>query len=148
MKEFSIGEIIAHSQRIEQESYAFYSRAAEVVADDRVRTLLRELASEEIRHYNLLASLIDQPGVDAATLSARVKIETDLYNRFIKTHEIGPESGRREVLEIALERENNTEALYAMLLTFTDLSDPIVSVFDKLRLQELGHASRIRALME
>jgi len=148
MNELSIGEIIAHSQRIEQESYAFYTRAATFVTEASVAAQLKDLATEEIRHYNLLGSLIEQPRIDEKALAARVAIETDLLNRFVKTHEIGPQNTRREVLEIALEREQATEALYAMLVTFTNLEEPIITLFENLRLQEVGHANRILSLLK
>lgn len=147
MNDLSIREIIEHSQRVEQESYAFYTQAVGIVRDEAVKPLLRELAEEEIRHYNLLGALLDQDKIDEADLAARVGLDTDLYNRFVKTHEITASSSQQEVLSIALERETNTEALYAMLLTFTNLSDEIIRVFENLRLQEVGHANRIRSLM-
>ncbi len=148
MSDLSIREIIEHSQRVEQESYSFYEQASRVVLDKDVKPLLTELSVEELRHFNSLRDLLHQQRLDPLAMSARISIETDLLRRFVKTHEITELSTREDVLEIALERENNTEAMYAMLLTFTNISDDIVEVFGNLRLQEQGHASRIRALMK
>jgi rubrerythrin len=147
MKELSIREIIVHSQRVEQESYAFYDQASRLVTDEDVKPLLRDLALEEIRHFNNLRDLLEEERVDETAMAARVAIEVDLFERFVKTHEITAASTREGVLRIALERERNTEAMYSMLLSFTNLDDRIVGVFENLRLQEVGHAARIKALM-
>lgn len=148
MNELSMREIIEHSQRVEQESYAFYTEAARIVVSPEVRPLLMDLAAEEIRHFNTLRDLLGQKRLDEKTLAARVAVETDLFDRFVKTHEIAAFATAADVLNIALERENNTEAMYSMLLTMSNIADDIVAVFDNLRLQEVGHASRIRALMD
>jgi len=45
---------------------------------------------------------------------------------------------------LTLEREKNTEQTYSMLLTLSNISDDIINIFDELRLQEKGHAQKIK----
>lgn len=148
MKELSLREIIEHSQRVEQESYAFYSSAVAIVQSPDVKPLLAELAAEELKHFNSLRALLHQERLDRAALEARIGVETDLFNRFVKTHEITEFSSQREILEIALERENNTGAMYSMLLTISNLAEDAVVLFEDLQKQELGHAARIKTLIQ
>jgi rubrerythrin len=148
MRELSVREVIEHSEKIEQESYAFYKSASEYILDPDVKPLLEDLAKEEMGHYNHLRNLIDKESVNSDVMDQKVQFETDLYDRFIKTHEINETSTPMEVLSIALEREQNTAALYSTFLAFTNLTEDIVNVFDGLYYQELTHEKKVKLKME
>jgi rubrerythrin len=148
MKEFTIREIVEHAEKIEAESRKFYLTASEKLTDSETVDLTRELAEEEIKHFNHLRDLLNESKLSASELDKFSGGKIDLHDRIVKTAEITEDSDPVEVLEVALDREISTENLYKMYLTLTDLPDNFIKVFDDLRLQEVGHQNRIKTLIK
>ena len=144
MKTFSVKEIIEYAIRIERESFEFYNRAYEHVDDPDVKDLTVQLAGEEVDHQNRLRDLIDEDKVDADLLMTELEIDTAVMDRIVSTSVIPSNATAMKVLEIALERENNTERTYAMLMSMTQITDDVIAVFEDLRKQEQGHAKKIQ----
>jgi rubrerythrin len=97
-----------------------------------------------VDHQNNLRKLIDEKLVTAESLNDTHEIDTTLMDRIVNTAEISGESSPKDVLEVALEREKNTEQTYRMLSTLSNLDEDIVAIFDRLRYQEAGHVSKIQ----
>ncbi len=148
MKVFNVKEIIEYAVKIEKESFEFYTRASENLKDEQVRELTAQLAKEEIGHQNRLRELIDKELVSPELMLKEMEIDTTIMDRIVATSKISPEASPMEVLQVALERENNTEQTYAMLSTLSQISDDIVEVFEDLRKQEQGHARKIEGRMK
>jgi rubrerythrin len=144
MKLLSVKEIIEYAIKIEKESFAFYTRAAEIVKDDNVKKLVEMLALEEIDHQNRLRNLIDKETVSVEDLDKKHEINTTLMEQIVNTSEIKTDSSAMDVLETALDREESTEQTYAMLATLSNIDESIVKIFDELRLQERGHVNKIQ----
>jgi len=144
MELFNVHEIIEYAIKIEQESFAFYTKASEIVNDKDVKDLVTLLASEEVDHQNRLRALINEEKINADSLNKKYEIDTTLMKRIINTPEITTKSTAMDVLEIALEREQNTEQTYAMLITLSNIDDDIIEIFDELQLQEKGHVNKIQ----
>jgi rubrerythrin len=144
MQLFSVKEIIEYAIKIEKESFAFYTKASEIVTDVDVKELVTNLAGEEVDHQNRLRNLINEENVSVDSLNAKHEIDTTLMERIVNTGEITDTASAMDVLEIALEREENTEKTYAMLATLSNLDDDVVKIFDELRLQEKGHVNKIQ----
>lgn len=143
MKTFNVKEIIEYAIKIERESFEFYNRAYEHVQDPDVKDLTVQLAGEEVDHQNRLRDLIDEEKVDPELLMEEMEIDTKIMDRIVETSIIPADASSLKVLAIALERENNTEQTYAMLSTLSNITDDIVKVFEDLRKQEQGHATKI-----
>ncbi len=148
MKTFNVKEIIEYAIKIEKESFEFYNRAYEHVNDPDVKDLTVQLAGEEVDHQNRLRDLINKEKVDPELLMKEMEIDTGIMDRIVETSVIPINASPLNVLEIALERENNTEQTYAMLMTLSQITDDIVEVFEDLRKQEQGHANKIKARMK
>ncbi len=148
MKDFTIREIIEYSEKIEQESYLFYTSAANQVIDPETSALCRTLAEEEVKHYNRLKALLNEAAIPREEFDARLSLDVDLHARKVNTHEVFADASPARALEIAYERETNTRDLYRMFLSFTDLNETVIDVFNQLQAQEDGHAARIKLLME
>ncbi|MEA2078161.1 MAG: ferritin family protein [Candidatus Marinimicrobia bacterium] len=145
MKIFNVKEIIEYAIQIEKESFEFYTRASNNNGAGEVKDLLVQLAGEEVDHQNRLKGLINEAKVNPELLQKEMEIDTTVMDRIVETSMIPIEAVALDVLEIALEREKNTERTYAMLMTLTQISDDIVKVFEDLRLQEQGHVNKIQA---
>jgi rubrerythrin len=148
MKIFTVKEIIEYAIKIENESFKFYTNASQKVESGDVKDLLIMLSGEEVDHQNRLKGLIEEEKVSAQLLMKEMEVDTTIMDRIVKTSLIPENATAMDVLKVALEREKNTEQTYAMLLTLTQISDDIVQVFDELRLQELGHATKIQLRMD
>ena len=148
MKTLNVKEIIEYAIKIEKESFEFYNRAYEHVNDPDVKDLTVQLAGEEVDHQNRLRDLINKEKVDPELLMKEMEIDTGIMDRIVETSVIPINASPLNVLEIALERENNTEQTYAMLMTLSQITDDIVEVFEDLRKQEQGHANKIKARMK
>jgi rubrerythrin len=92
-----------------------------------------------------LKKLIDEETVSSETLRKEMQVDTTIMDRIVETSVIPDEASSLDVLNVALEREKNTEQTYAMLQTLSHITDDIIEVFEDLRLQEVGHAKKIQA---
>jgi len=147
MKDFTIREIIEYAGKIEAESHKFYLKAAKTVKDESTAHLLKDLAEEETNHFNHLRELIDEKKVSSSELDTIIANDLDFESRKVKTEAIADNSTSEDILKVALEREINTEELYRMYLTFTNLPENVINIFENLRNQEIGHQNRIKTLM-
>jgi rubrerythrin len=145
MKIFNVKEIIEYAIQIEKESFEFYTRAAKNTIEGAVKDLLVKLSGEELDHQNRLKALIDETKVNSELLLKEMEVNTAVMDRIVKTSLISANASPLEVLQVALQREENTEQTYAMLMTLTQISDDVVEVFEDLRLQEQGHVNKIQA---
>lgn len=143
MRELNLKEIIIYAENIELESYTFYKHAAEMVTENSVKDILEQLASEETGHYNQLRKLRAEESISKANLEEKLQIDAELLEMLVNSDKIEPGFSGTEVLNIALKREINTAKAYEMFLTFTSLNQDAIEVFEQLRLQELGHITKI-----
>ena len=145
MKIFNVKEIIEYAIQIENESFVFYTNVAKLIEDADIKALLVKLSSEEVDHQNRLKDLIDETKISPEFLLKEMEIDTSIMDRIVTTSAIPSDSSALDVLNVALEREKNTEQTYAMLMSLTQISDDVVEVFEDLRLQEQGHVNKIQA---
>ncbi|MEA3392634.1 MAG: ferritin family protein [Candidatus Marinimicrobia bacterium] len=145
MKIFNVKEIIEYAIHIENESFVFYTNAAKLIEDTDIKALLVKLAGEEVDHQNRLRGLIDETKISPEFLLKEMEIDTTIMDRIVETSMIHGDASALDVLNVALEREKNTEQTYAMLMTLTQISEDVVEVFEDLRIQEQGHVNKIQA---
>lgn len=143
MKSFSVEEIIKYSQKIEQESYAFYKEAEGKIENKEVKELTRELQEAEMKHLNKLKGLLQETKLSRKELDSKIELTEDPESMIVSLEKISPNAGPKDILETALQREKKTEGLYRQLHAFTDLSEDVVSTFDYLVKQEQGHVVTI-----
>ncbi|MEA3499479.1 MAG: ferritin family protein [Candidatus Marinimicrobia bacterium] len=142
---YNVREIIEYAIKIEKESYAFYNNAEKKVNDNEVKKLLILLANEEINHQNNLKVLIDENRVTKDELNKKMDLDNTLLKKIVGTSEISSNADLLEILTIALEREKNTENIYAMLSTLSNIDEDIIDIFSNLKLQENSHVKKIQS---
>ena len=59
MKEFTVIGILEYSRNIEKESYSFYKEAELKLQDENLKSLVQDLAIEEMGHYNRINKLLE-----------------------------------------------------------------------------------------
>ena len=142
--EYNVREIIEYAIKIEEESYSFYTNAAKKVNDKDVKDLVILLSNEEVDHQNRLKILINENKVTKDELNKKFDLNNTLLEKIVKTPEISPNSNSLDILMIALEREINSENIYAMLSTLSNIDEDVISIFSNLRLQENSHVKKIQ----
>jgi rubrerythrin len=149
MKEFTIQEVIEYAQRIEMESYQFYKRAAEILEDPETVDLVEKLSEEEEKHYNHLGNLLSLDNTTPDVLGRKIQLDkSDYADKIVSASEISIDATTLDILNIALEREKNTELLYGMLLSLTDLNEAMTRMFEDLKKFEQRHVDQISAMIE
>ena len=143
MSQFSLGDVIRHAQRIEQESHAFYTAAEPRVAEGPLRELVRELAAAEVEHFNRLRRLLEESRLAPEELGTAVDFEVPSLDRLVPVRPLPEDGSARDILSVALEREKNTRTLYQRLLALTNLSAELSGILEYLVAQETGHARLI-----
>ena len=138
-----ISDILEYSIKIEHESMLFYKNAAPLSPDEGVKSLLSELEAEEVKHESRLADILE-----STTDSDAQGFSRESLDKLIQNREIPPAAGAREVLQIALEREEHTRDFYRQVSTMTNLSADVIDLFIMLFKQESGHVTRIRRKLE
>ena len=138
-----IGDILRYSVKIENESESFYRDAVEKVKEESVKTLLKELEAEEVKHAARLTDIL----ASAEDIEAE-GFEHENVNKLIQNKEIPFNISEQDLLNIALEREKNTRDFYSQVLTITNLDSDIDALFQMLYNQERGHFARISKLLE
>ncbi len=142
MSEMRISDILKYSIRIEHESMLFYQEAAPRASGDDVKSLLSDLAAEEVKHETRLSELLDQIEDGAAE-----GFDHSSLDKLIQNREIPAGADQEAVLKVALEREEHTRDFYSQVSTMTNLAANVVDVFDMLYMQESGHVTRISQLL-
>ena len=148
MRGLNLKEIIEYSEKIELESYEFYSKAKDIVDEEDTKSLLTLLADEETGHYNHLRSLINKGHLTEEELDAKLMLKEDTLSQYVNTDKIEAGFSGKQILEIALDREKKTEQLYAMFMTFSDINIKVLEIFTDLRNQEKGHVNKITARLK
>ena len=143
MKSFTVKEIIEYAITIEKESFAFYTQASKIIENPEVKKLVTLLAEEEVSHQNRLLALIKEQKINAAELTKQIKPDTALLEKIVHTPIIVSDSVTADILKIALKREKNTEQIYRMLTSLSDIDSNISRIFEQLCLQEQGHVKKI-----
>ncbi len=143
MSEVKISDILMYSIKIEHESMLFYQDAAPGARGEQVKSLLNELADEEVKHEARLSKLLNEIEDGSAA-----GFDRNSMKKLIQTSEIPDGADEEAVLKVALEREVNTRDFYSQVATLTNLDANVVDVFDMLYKQESGHVLRISALLK
>lgn len=113
----TVEEILQEAIEGEQESYALYTDAAALVRAEHIKTLLRELAQEELGHKAALEKLLANPRqlkwqVDKLRESA---VEDYQIADHLVAQPLGPDSTFQDVCIFAAKKEQQSYQLYAGL---------------------------------
>ncbi len=126
--------------RLETRSEQIYRQAAEIVSVPGAKTLLRELAEEEVRHKELLE------GVKASGDHQRIghgDAPTDMkLSDYLKEIPLTNESTIEDIFVFAMKREQQAVDLYTRMLDIYAGTDA-TPILKRLVLEEQGHKERL-----
>jgi len=134
----------------EQDSYAFYEKAAGTVTNTGVRGFFKELMDEEIRHERILTDyrnkITEEEKVDPTDLSIRNVKELGI-SRTLLSLDMDEDTTIQDALIIAMKREEKAVELFHNLAAVTT-DDGLRTLFEKLREEEIKHLKRIETMYD
>jgi rubrerythrin len=148
LKEFTVIGILEYSRNIEKESYSFYKEAELKLQDENLKSLVQDLAIEEMGHYNRINKLLEDNKLTEEEMNLKIQIKESDHDMLIVTRKIPENQTALSILEAAYQREKNTESVYRTLISITNLTTDLIQTFTDLVNQERGHANRIKSIMK
>ncbi len=131
----------------EQDSYAFYKQAMELVKNPGLKDFFAYLVSEEVRHEKILSEFKDRVKTDQDfhQESLRIQDDRDLgLSKYLVIEGLEENSTYQDALILAMKREETAVTLFTDLEAVTPHPD-LKKVFSKLKVEEIRH---LRSLEE
>ena len=141
----SLKEILAVATSFEESARDFYSGLVPKVSKN-LRWLVKELAEEEQRHYDLFTKLANKPDIGEAL---RTEVDTPAsdgrFSDCIQTPDLGENPDDQAVLQYALGREQAAMEQYRAL---ADSTEPglVKDLFEFLANEETIHKNELEKL--
>ena len=143
----SIEEILKRAVRFEEQAYDFYMGAVDMVKQPHIKTILQDLAAEEIKHKEKLEALI---AGDTATLIAvqkRGEIQDLKLADYLVEPTLDENATFQDVLGAAMHREKSSFDFYSTMAGVAGDAS-IKELFEFLAEEELGHKNKIETLYD
>lgn len=142
MAKLNFKEILEAAVKIEEQSYALYSMAQEIVSYLSSKKFLKELAQEELKHKEkLLAIMEDKDKLSELGLHAR-RIQDLKIVDVMKDTALSEDVGYQRILVYAAKREKSTYEYYSSLAAGLEGTE-VGELFSKLAQEELKHKNRL-----
>jgi len=145
--EITIREALEDAKRKEELAYEFYMKLLSYVKDLGAKTIIKELAEEEIKHKNLIQEMIDTGKIDIVGIDTKYYY-TDLgIAALVLPKVITEDMTVQDILRIAMKHEDNSRVFYEKLAEKYSGS-PVEEVFKRLAVEESLHRNTIQKIYE
>jgi len=145
--EITIKEALEDAKRKEELAYEFYMKLNDYVSDLGAKTIIKELAEEEVKHKNLIQNMIDTGKIDSVGLDTKYYY-TDLgITNLVLPKVITEDMSVQDVLRIAMKHEDNSRVFYEKLAE-KHSGTPAEEVFNRLAIEESLHRNTIQKMYE
>ena len=136
MKFASLNDVLTFAIRKEHDSHELYMMFRDMVKDPGAKTLLEDLANQELGHKNLLEHALKKENGELIDGKKEVK---DLHlSDYLVAEEIGPDSTPQKVMMYAIKKEEEAYNMYHMLLDNYEGTE-IEDIFARLAQEEMHH---------
>ncbi|MEF3254505.1 MAG: ferritin family protein [Deferribacterales bacterium] len=145
--EITIKEALEDAKQKEVLANEFYMKLYDYVKDLGAKAIIKELADEEIKHRELIQSIID--GGKISELGQDIKYYyTDLgISKLVLPKVITPEMSVQDILRIAMKHEDNSRIFYEKLAEKFAGSE-VEELFRKLAVEESVHRNNIQKMYD
>jgi rubrerythrin len=138
----SLGEILETAMSFEKTARDFYSALAERVSKP-TRSLVQELAAEEVRHYELFGDLAARADVhERISEQIRTPPSDHKFSAYIQIPDLEDFPDEQSILQYALGREQAAMEQYSALAAHTP-AGAIQDLFHFLAQEELRHKGEL-----
>lgn len=143
----AIEQILQQAIRFEENAYAFYMGAIEMVERPHIREVLVDMANQEVNHKERLQALLDGDTERIISVRKRGQIQDLKLAEYLIPRELDAEASLQDVLIVAMHREKSSHEFYTTMASISD-DDTAKSLFDFLAQEELVHKNRIETLYD
>lgn len=145
--EITIKEALEDAKTKEELAYEFYLKLYDYVKDLGAKTIIKELAEEEVKHKNLIQEMIDTGRIDIVGVDTKYYY-TDLgIAKLVLPKVITADMTVQDVLRIAMKHEDNSRIFYEKLAEKYSGSE-VEEVFKRLAVEESLHRNTIQKMYE
>jgi len=145
-EETKVEEIIQQAIAREEDSYALYTKAKEMVGPSHVKDLLENLAQAELGHKAKLEGLLKQDLKRVITPERREKVVDLKISDYLKPISLGQVAGIQDVLLLAMQNEREARDFYEEIAQST--TGTAKSLFEFLANEELKHKNKVETIYE
>jgi rubrerythrin len=143
----TIGKLLERAIGFEEQAYAFYMAAVDMVQQPHIKDVLRDMAGEEIKHKNKLQALLDGDTEALIAVQKRRQIQDLKLAEYLVAPPLGENATFQDVLVVAMRREKSSHEFYATMATIAD-DDTSKELFEFLAQEELMHKNKIETLYD
>jgi rubrerythrin len=150
---FSLRDIVAIATKVEENGERTYRAAAAQVADERLAALLTRLADDEAAHAQWFADFgaragqveVDEQLADMGSSLLRGIVGTETFS--LGEVDLTSLQGVKDVLEAAIELEEDTVIFYRMIAGFV-ADDATIEHLQAIIEEEQDHGRRLQEALE
>jgi len=145
-KDTRVEDIIQQAIAREEDSYALYTKAKEMVRPSHVKGLLEDLAQAELGHKAKLESLLKDDVERVIAPEHREKVVDLKISDYLKPVSLDEVAGISDVLLLAMQNEKEARDFYAEMAQRT--TGTAKNLFEFLANEELKHKNQVETIYE
>lgn len=146
-KNTSIEQILEQAIRFEEDAYDFYSGAVEKVERPHIRSVLEDLAKEEVKHKEHLQALLAGDTTRIISVHKRGQIDDLKLAEYLVPRPLDPEASLQDILIVAMHREKSSNEFYSTMAEIAQEEDSR-TLFGFLAQEELMHKNKVESLYD
>ena len=145
--EQEVEQILKRAIEFEEQARDFYTSAVPMVKQPHVQNVLRELASEEVKHKERLEKLLAGNTEALVSVQKRGQIQDLKLAEYLVAPELAENASFQDVLVVAMHREKSSHEFYSTMATIADEREA-QELFDFLAQEELAHKHKVETLYD
>jgi rubrerythrin len=146
-QETALAQILDQAVQFEQDAFDFYVGAVEKVNQPHVRSALRDLAAEEIKHKRQLQALATGDLESMVALQKRGQIEDLKLAEHLVAPSLSEDATFQDVLIVAMQREKSSHEFYSTMAGIAE-QETAKTLFEFLAQEELVHKNKVETLYD
>jgi rubrerythrin len=146
-KDTKIEQILRKAIQFEEAAFEFYTSAVEMVQQPHIKSVLQDLAAEEVKHKERLQKLLEGNVQAIVAVRKRDQIQDLKLAEYLVSQPLGPDATFQDVLIVAMHREKSSNEFYSVMASIAEEGET-KDLFAFLAQEELGHKNRIEKLYD
>lgn len=145
--EITIREALEDAKEKETLAYDFYMKLLDFVKDLGAKSIIRELAEEEVKHKELIESVIKSGKISYLGMDIKCYY-TDLgISKIVLPKVIKEDMTVQDILQIAMKHEDNSRVFYEKLADKFS-GQEVEELFRRLAIEEACHRNNIQKMYD
>jgi rubrerythrin len=138
---------IQRAVKAEEESFALYNNAGKMVKNPAAKTVLDEIAAEELKHKQKLLDLLAGNVTETIGKTTPQKVTDLKLAEYLVARPLDENASIQDILLVAMQREKATNEFYTFMSEISE-TESARSLFQFLAGEELAHKNKIETLYE